>query len=376
MSPGSLIASTALVILAALAPQSPRVAPARPQDQAKSSPMLEAARRRWERLSPEEKQRARAAYESYVKLSEEERHGLAERARRLQETRERVQREMAPETREKLGKMEPAKRRQVMDDMVEGEAREIGQRIRQRLPDNWLERLERATPEDRARFLEQFKVEQRERFGRIAIEQIGRRLQLPPDEIRRLQELPEQERAQSVLELRQRLSSEEAREFGLPPGIDAKEWERWQKLPPEEFFEQVQRYRHSRGLRPVGPGEPAGPPGMKPPWAEHVPPERREGMRRLHEAVGGRHQDVLDFADLPPAERDAKIRDRKRQRCLAAILEGRLLPADAIGDLSRRSDPEFFEVVRRLLRPPVPPGPPGGRPPPIPPGERPPPRRP
>src|SRR6185295_10141855 len=45
--------------------------------QGESSPTLDAARARWERLSPEEKARLEKNYERYRALTEEERRGLA-----------------------------------------------------------------------------------------------------------------------------------------------------------------------------------------------------------------------------------------------------------------------------------------------------------
>jgi hypothetical protein len=367
-----LVLAIGLVFSVGFAPAvSARVALATParaasstQDAGESSPTLEAARKRWERLSPDEKQHAREAYERYRSMSEEERREIVERARRLNETKDRVQRELTPEARTKLDGLAPARKREVLHDLVEREAREIGLRIRQQLPDVWRERLEKATPEERARFFEQFRRQQRVRLARYAIEQIGRSLQLPPEEVRRMQELPDDERAQALLELRKRLSEKEAREFGLPPGLTREEWEEWERLPAEDFFERVQRYRHMRVLQLEGQSGAAGvphgsaavqdwsgPPGMRPPWVERTPPERREGLRRLLEAVAERREEVLELSDLPPPERAAKIRERKRQRCFAAIVESGLLPQDEIGELSRRNDHEFFEAVRRILRP-------------------------
>src|SRR5688572_15605957 len=57
------------------------------------SPTLEAARVRWERLTPAEQARLRAHYERYRELSEEERRALGERARTLRDTGKRVQEE-------------------------------------------------------------------------------------------------------------------------------------------------------------------------------------------------------------------------------------------------------------------------------------------
>src|SRR6185369_1434583 len=105
------------------------------------------------RLTPEEKLRARERYEKYLALSDSERAELAERAQRLKDSSARVQRELTPEARERLSTLEPEKRRELIGEIVAGEAKENGQRIRGMLPDQVVKRLEAARPEDRARFL-------------------------------------------------------------------------------------------------------------------------------------------------------------------------------------------------------------------------------
>src|SRR4051812_47818019 len=71
-----------------------RLEAAAPSDTDKHSPTLEAARQRWERLTPEEQLRARERYEKYLALSETERAELAERVQRLKDSSARVQREL------------------------------------------------------------------------------------------------------------------------------------------------------------------------------------------------------------------------------------------------------------------------------------------
>jgi hypothetical protein len=343
----------------------------------RASPTLEAARTRWERLTPAEQARARERYEKYLALSEEERSELAARAQRIKENGARVQRELSPEVRERLSTLEPAKRHELIKELVEDDAKEKGRRIREMLPDDWLERIESARPEDRARYLAEFKRRQRERVARFAIDQLGRRLALPPGEIDRLKGLPQDERARSVLELKKRLDEREAKEFGLPPGITQSQWDAWEKLPPEEFFEAMQRHvraRTSGGAanesaattvdRPPNARAPAGERGG-PNDGESAPTksaERELALHRLADARRVRPVDLVALAELPRAERATRIEHLRRERCMAAIRDGKLLPPERIDELARASDAKFFEAVRRLLGPPKPaPGAPGAR---------------
>jgi hypothetical protein len=385
-----------------------------PTQNGAASPTLESARQRWERLTPEEKLRARERYEKYLALSEAERAELAERAQRLKEDGARVQRELSPEVRDKLSTLEPAKRHELIGELLESEAKEKGQRIRELLPENVVKRLEAARPEDRARFLAEFKVQQRKRVARYAIDQLGRRLKISPQEVERLKNLTDDERAEAVLQLKKQLSEREAEEFGLPPGLTRREWDAWAELSPEEFFEQMQRYQHARLLerasiertRDEANREPssdetndvaprispdaahdASPPrnGTKSADAAHsngsssstapahgtgsndaartgarskseldrerapLTPEKLQAFRRLADARRLRPSDLVDLAPLSKAERAARVEHRRRERCLAAIREGELLPPDRIDELSKAPNAAFFESVRRLI---------------------------
>jgi len=292
----------------------------------RASPTLEAARSRWERLTPEEQARARERYEKYLALSEEERSELAARAQRIKENGARVQRELSPEVRERLSTLEPAKRHELIKELVEDDAKEKGRRIREMLPDDWLERLESARPEDRARYLAEFKRRQRERVARFAIDQLGRRLALAPEEIDRLKGLPQDERARAVLELKKRLDQREAKEFGLPPGITQSQWDVWEKLPPEEFYEAMQR--HVRALSSAGASGDRPPSGSTP--VDHAPQarapispvepahagarsaQRELALRKLADARRVRPADLVALAELPRAERTARVDHLRR----------------------------------------------------------------
>jgi hypothetical protein len=295
-------------------------------------PSLDSLRARWERFTPEQKERARERYERYLAMSEEEREQLAQSAQRLRQRADRVQEEIEARAPDRIAALPPETKRAIARELVAEQSREIGARIRSRVPGHWIERIQNARPEDRARFLRQFQVQQRDRVARFAIGELGRKLEMPGEEIARLQEQPGEERGKKVLELRQRLSALEVHEHGLPPGITPEQWEAWLALPPEDFFEVFQRYWLSR--------------------VEQVPksPEMVEALGELHDAARPRVEEVLALADLTSAERWNRIAASKRERCLQVIRERALLSSEEIDALAAKGNHEFFEGVRRLLR--------------------------
>lgn len=296
-------------------------------------PSLESLRARWERFSPEQKERARARYERYLAMTEEERTQLARSARALRERAERVQEELETKAPERAAALEPEQRRAIVREIVAEQSRELGARIRTRVPAQWIERIQNAAPEERARLLRQFQIQQRDRVARFAIGELGRRLELPAEEIARMQALPGEERGRAVLELRQRLSAREVDEHGLPPGITPEQWSAWLALPPEEFFDVFQRYWLSR-VESLA-----------------VTRERAESLRELVEAARPRVEESVALADLTPAERAARIAEAKRARCEKVLRERELMTAAELEALAEKSHREFFERVRQFLRP-------------------------
>lgn len=334
----AVLGATLALCASSVLGQSPVPAPAQPA--------LDAASERWHALSPEERERLRERYERYRALSAEERAELAARAHHLKETGARLQRELPPVQHERLDRLPPERRREVVRELVEGEARDIAQRIRSKLPDEWVAELERAAPEERLRFLVEFKRQQKGRMAHIALQQLGQRLDLSQAEIELYKALPQPEREAKVLELRKRAAGTNVEEFGLPHGITPEQWDAWQDLPPEAFFQRMTDYlrrrraerseaeRSADGLRPVD-----------------RTPRSEEALRRLAEAVRLRPDEVIDLADLEPEQRQARIFEATRDRALKIIREKRLLPPDRIQELANAPPPAFFAHVRRILAP-------------------------
>lgn len=324
-----------LVALCALCTSAPAL-----QSPVETSPTLEAGRQRWERLSPEDQARFKQLYERYRSLTEEERQALAKRARRVLLEKERVRAQLPEEARAKLQALAPDKRREVLRDLFEGEAREKGARIREKMPEAWIKRLEEAPPEDRARFLAEFQRAARERIVRGAIDKIGRKLELPAAEVERLKALPEPERAGTVLELRKKLSVRDADQFGLPPGVTPAQWEAWQAMPPEQFFEVTQRYRRERGWQQTDrSSDPKDAPS----------PEKLRAFRALNEALRPRADELVQLADVSPSERRLRVFELRRARVLVALRENDLATPERLNELAQMPEPEFVRALRGVL---------------------------
>lgn len=306
----------------------------------RESPTLERARQRWEALSREDQERFRDRYESYRNLSEEERVVLQARAERMREAKERFRAEMPAELRAKLDKLDPQNRARVLNELVENAVRERGARIREKMPKAWVDRLEQARPEERVRFLTDMQQRAREKATREAIEKIGPKLGLPAAEVERLKSLPSSERAPAVLELGKRLSLKDVAEFGLPPGLTEEQWNKMRALPPNEFFEAVQRHRCEHGWRGFGrgrDGEDRGDSSKGPPSV----------TRQLMEALRSRPEEVLQYGELPAEERSRRLFEQRRERVLSILRENKLVDEARLSELSRMSEAEFREALRK-----------------------------
>lgn len=370
---------------------------------------LDVARQRWSHLTEAERSTILARYAEFERLGANEKRELVQRARRLRETSQRVQSELPPSVRERLRQLQPDKRREAMREIVGGEARARGQEIRAKLPDAWLEQLEKARPAERLAILAQFRDRHLKRIADFAIERLGKTLGLADEERRRLQALPIDERAQAVLELRKRAIERDASENGLPPGMTAEDWRELTHLEPQAFFTRVQQYRQRRvesedderatdvrgaedsrsnEAAPPGPSrrdEPSRPESPRAPnaapnsgdarvgpeagretatperaakperggpeRAPHLSVERREGLERLLAAVRPHAEDVLDHVDLPKEERRAKLFELRRARCLEILRAYRLVPPQQMGELEAADETRFHEALRRVLQP-------------------------
>ncbi len=255
---------------------------------------LQEARERWERLDPADRERLRERFERYRQLGDEQRASLERRARFLRETQGRVEERLSAQERERLEQLPPDRRRQVLRDLVLHECRERGDRLHGALPKEWRERMEQVPPSERPRVLAEMQHKMRERSSRGAVEWLGRRLDLEPEEIQRLQGLPEDQRMQAVLDLHRRV-------------------------------ERLEAERRS------------------------IPPERAEALRAVAEALRPRPQDFLGLEDLSREERRERVGGLVRARVMESLRAGSLLPPERLAELEQASPEEFRDMLRELL---------------------------
>jgi hypothetical protein len=180
-------------------------------------------------------------------------------------------------------------------------------------------------------------------------ERLGARLSLPKQEIDGLKQLPEEQRAARVLELRQRLTQAETREQGLPPGLDQEQWDAWLALPPEQFFERLADHVRERQLAGAEAG--IGRSGARQPELPEQNLARVRALRRLNEATQAEPADLVEFADATPEVRFERVEERTRQRCLRIFAEDKLVEAAELERLQKLPAPALAGAVHELLAP-------------------------
>ncbi len=258
---------------------------------------LDAARERWERLSPVEQARMRERFERLRSMSAPERASLEDRARYIAEAVRHVEERLSPEQRERLAKVEPGSRRALLRDLALLEGGDRAWRARGQMPAALRERFESVSPEQRARMLFEFERRMRER---------GR------------------EQVRDLL----------CKRFGL----SHEEWERIDALPEaERMLEIAKLKRAARG--PEGEhGERSGPSD-----------EAIAARMKLLSAARPRPSDHLRYADRSTAERRELVAKIVRERVLTVLREQRQTSPAEIEALDAMSLDEFRRAIRDRL---------------------------
>lgn len=144
---------------------------------------LESARRRWERLSPEEQDRLRERYEKLRSMGEADRRDLERRRRHLERVQQQLVERLDDRDRARLAALPPAERERILREMVDDELHAEARRLEEKLPADWQERLKNASPEDRRRFFQEFKHQIHREWSPRALERLGREFDASPAEV-------------------------------------------------------------------------------------------------------------------------------------------------------------------------------------------------
>jgi Protein of unknown function (DUF3106) len=289
------------------------------------TPAAESPIERWKHIPPEERARITERFEAWQRMDESERDVLRRRHERLRDAERAVRGELPADARRCLDGLAPDERRALLREHLEGEFFERGRRMRGLLPADVRERIEAAPPEARARML----CELRQRFEgeglARGLREVGRRLELAPEDVERLTALPPALQRAKLLQLRRLEITRRVAREGLPSWIPTEQWAGWQGLPDEQFLERLHAARARRWSEGGG-GELWGLMRPDPRWFEELaalePEARRaEFQRRIAERVLeglAAHPELVSPAELaelralPPAEVLDRARDKLR----------------------------------------------------------------
>ncbi len=308
-----------LLLFVAIACAAPRAVPA--QDRP-----LDEARARWEQLTPEQREQMRERFERFRQMPPEHREAMEDRARFVRDAMRRAEERLSPEDRARVAALAPALRVEVLRDLAMLEGRDRGARIHGALPEAWRERLERVPAEERARVLVEMQQKMREQ-RRLDPRPPG------PDARDRGQDARGRERPPEPLASR-------LRKLGFSP----EEVARLEALPEADRRREIER------LRPRGPGAEGPRRGLP-------PPESTPARRRLMEAARPRASDVLRLADRPTHERRELIARVVRERVVQVLRAEQLATQQEIDELEKLSLEDFRRVLREKFA--LPSGPPG-----------------
>ncbi|MCC6405760.1 MAG: DUF3106 domain-containing protein, partial [Planctomycetes bacterium] len=188
------------------------------------------ARDRWERMPHDERAKFVERFEQYRTLPPEKRAKFAERAKRLEGLRAELVKELPAEVRARLEQMTPLERAEALREFMERRLEERGRHVRGFLPRELRERIENAPPDQREPLVREFCENARREDGRRMLDALARRLELAPEEVARIEALPEGQHFEAVMELRRRVIERDVAEEGLPTWLEASEWAEVQKL--------------------------------------------------------------------------------------------------------------------------------------------------
>jgi hypothetical protein len=289
------------------------------------------ARQRWERFSAEEKRRLKAHFNELERLDPAQRQELERRAQLLRSHREEAHRRLPRELQRKLDGLEGEQRRQVTREFVRAEMQRRGSRIRDKLPQGWIERLEAAQPADRPRLLRQLREEMRRENDARALQQLAQNLRLGPEQVRELQAKAPERRPEALLALRRREIEARVESHGLPPGVSREEWDAWRELSAPGFFER---------------------------WHERAPrfPARDQAARLRPETIGALRQALQgdpswrrEWRALSVPERRQRLEARLIERALEVLRATDELAREELEQLSQLEYQPFRETLRRLM---------------------------
>lgn len=308
---------------------------------------------RWQRATPEERQRLRSCYEELRRLGPEARSQLRERQAVLRQVMKRILRQLPPEQVRALEALPPEARERVRAELLRGFLEERGQLLRDSLPAEVEEAMRRApTVQERAAILGRFMLERRDSFRSGGLGRLSSDLELTPAETAELQRLPERERLEAAMRLRRRWVEDKVVKRGLPGGMPPETWERMQSLGNQEFFEELRPWVGRGMFEGLGAArEPRARPGAPgAPGTDARRPSREDQLLllQLRRAMRPDPQRLLELSHLRPVERRAEVERRVRAAVLEVLRGQRGADSEPYRRLSGLQGLEFRRELERL----------------------------
>ena len=177
------------------------------------------------------------------------------------------------------------------------------------------------------------------------MEGLARSLGYGPEEVRRLEQLPIEDRMKTVMFLRRKLDTKERSVGGTLKAFTTEMWSELEALTPEDYFNEVLRLRHEGGLKGYTPFNQEERRGLLDAKARD---SDRELIREMRQSLKTRPEEFVDLSGLSQAERKGEIAKRRRQSLVRTIRRFEALAEDEIKALEELSDEEFFLRARTL----------------------------
>lgn len=308
---------------------------------------LERARARWKDLPEERRREIVERYERWKSLPEDERARLRERFEQVDPMRRNAHACLPEKARREFSRLGPQAQADVLAGVATQQIRERGRELLDRLPPHWRDALEKSTPEERTRLLEEF----RERMHGMAlkrIDQLAGEGALAAADAERLRQASPEELARGLFEIESRRFRERLEREGPPSYVTPEQWAEWKNLPPHEQWMKL--HEAKRGCEPRG--HEFGDPRRGGERGERGRDDKPQSplARRLRDAMRADPEWFVELAGKSFEERAELFGSRLRERVLTALdSEPSGLDAATLEGLRKLEGREFFEALGRAV---------------------------
>lgn len=306
---------------------------------------LERARARWNDLPEERRREIVERYERWKALPEDERVRLRERFEQVDPMRRNAHACLTEKARRDFSRLRPEEQADVLAGVATQQIRERGRELLDRLPPHWRDALEKSSPEERARLLNEF----RERMHGMAlkrIDQLAGEGVVAAADAERLRQASPEELARGLFEIESRRFRERLEREGPPAYVTPEQWAQWKSLPPHEQWMKL--HEAKRGCDPRG--HDFGDPRRGGERGERDDKPQSPLARRLREALRADPEWFVEFAGKSFEERAELFGSRLRERVLTALdAEPSGLDAATLEGLRKLQGREFFEALGRAV---------------------------